>query len=360
MAILVLAALPLALSAAPAAEPRKILAELSRAIASHGLTGPEKARAYQERGILLDGMNRFEEAIRDYGEALRLNSNSAVALSNRADDYRRLNLLAAARRDYLTALAVSNPAPENAWYGLGQIAESEGKPAEAMDFYASAVGANPGYRPAANRLLALRIKSAVAQLNAAPPATVKTASNTPPATPAAEPAPASVAKTDAAPPPIVKAANSAPMTPVARPEPPPPATVKTLIRAPVTPATKSAQKPPPPTALARAAKPAPGVSAVADHSGTQEVQLASWQGEAPASQVWKKLLAKADPVLSGYSPHTVTADLPGKGHYTRLRVSARDGRQLCEALKAKGMACMAMAPAKAKPPLQVAARKSAG
>ena len=348
MAILALAALPLALSAAPSAEPRKTLAGLSRAIESRGLTGPEKARAYQERGILLDGMSRFEEAIRDYGEVLRLDSASAIALNNRANDYRRLNLFAPARRDYLTSLAVNNPAPENSWYGLGQIAESEGKPVEARDFYASAVRANPGYRPAANRLLALRIKSAVAQLNAAPPQTaptaptVKTASNVPPAAPAAGPAQPPAAQTNTAPrqtapPPTVKTANIAP---------------------PVTPAAKPAQKPPPPIALARAANPAPGVSVVTDHSGTQEVQLAAWQGEAPAPQVWKKLVAKAGDALSGYSPHTVIVDLPGKGRYTRLRVSAHDGRQLCEALKAKGLACMAMAPA--KPPLQVAARKSAG
>ena len=104
---------------------------------------------------MLDGMNRLNDAIGDYGAVLRLIPNSSTALNNRANAFRRQNRFEEARRDYLASLAADNPAPEYPYFGLGQIAESQGKPDEAKNFYARALTANPDYSLAAQRLTAL-------------------------------------------------------------------------------------------------------------------------------------------------------------------------------------------------------------
>jgi hypothetical protein len=57
---------------------------------------------------------------------------------------------------------------------------------------------------------------------------------------------------------------------------------------------------------------------------------------------WNKAVKDADGLLSGYSPHIVAADLPGKGRYYRLRVSVEFGSpaSLCQSLAARGLDCM--------------------
>ena len=131
------------------------LADLTEAIEGKGLTTPELARLYLERGLILDSLSRFDDAVGDYGAALRLVPASAPALNNRANVFRRQNKLNDARRDYLASLAADNPAPEYPYYGLGQIAEAQGKPDEARNFYSRALAANPGYGLAGERLAAL-------------------------------------------------------------------------------------------------------------------------------------------------------------------------------------------------------------
>ena len=131
------------------------LADLTEAINARGLTVPEQARAFLERGLVLDGLNRLNDAIGDYGAVLRLTPNSPTALNNRANAFRRQNRFDEAQRDYLASLAADNPAPEYPYFGLGQIAEREGKDEEAKNFYVRALTANPGYGLAAQRLTAL-------------------------------------------------------------------------------------------------------------------------------------------------------------------------------------------------------------
>ena len=285
------------------------LADLTAAVNAHSLTNPEQARAYLERGLILDGMNRLDDAIGDYGAALRLDPNSAPALNNRANAYRRQNRFEDARLDYLASLAAGNPAPEYPYYGLGQIAEGEGKPDQARNFYARAVAANPGYGLAAARLAAL---------GGAPPAAGVITLKPPAGTAAAESAP------------------------VVLHPPPPPAQAK-LSPAPFRPA---------PIVKTRTVKPAgyfgrdegTGLRPALDNPGgkpvAQEVQLGAWRQEAEAEAGWKRALAASGGVLAGLSPHIVAVDLPGRGRYYRLRVAAPDGKQLCAALTARGLDCI--------------------
>ena len=110
------------------AQADNALTDLTQAIEIHGMTDLEQSRAYMERGIVLDGMGRIDDAIGDYSAVLRLDPSSLTALSNRARAYWRANHFEEARQDFLASLAANNPAPEYPYYGLGQVAESEGKP----------------------------------------------------------------------------------------------------------------------------------------------------------------------------------------------------------------------------------------
>jgi hypothetical protein len=77
-------------------------------------------------------------------------------------------------------------------------------------------------------------------------------------------------------------------------------------------------------------------------SGPQ-LQLGAWRSEAAAMEGWNRAARKAGDLLKGHIPHIVTADLPGKGRYYRLRTEAAtsaDSARLCEALMARGLACI--------------------
>lgn len=275
------------------------LADLTAAINVHSLTNQEQSRAYLERGLILDEMNRLDDAIGDYGAALRLTPNSASALNNRANAYRRQNRFDDARRDYLASLAAGNPAPEYPYYGLGQIAEREGKPAEAKSFYARAVAANPDYELASERLAALGgIPGSSTPIVLKPPADISTAENAP----------------------VVL-------------RPPKPENAPALSRP--APAAKQADYP----GRDGQASLRPALDAHDDKPAGEEVQLGAWRQEAEAAAGWKRALAMAGGVLAGLSPHIVEVDLPGKGHYYRLRVTVPDGKHLCAALVAEGMEC---------------------
>lgn len=132
------------------------LADYTGAIRLQALPLEERAQALLQRGFLLDSLNRWNEAVRDYSSAAVLKTSSAAtALNNRANIYRRQKHLIQARRDYLAALAAGNSRPQFSYYGLGQIAEAQQDKAAARGFYAQAVSADPGYGLAADRLAAL-------------------------------------------------------------------------------------------------------------------------------------------------------------------------------------------------------------
>ena len=234
--------------------------DITGAINAHALTNTEQARAYLERGLILDGLNRLNDATGDYTEAIRLNPHSAPALNNRANAYRRQNRFDDAKRDYLASLAAGNPAPEYPYYGLGQIAEQQGKPQEAKGFYGRAFAANPGYRLAGERLAAL--------------------GGTPPVSP-----------------PIVL-------------KPPPGAAVSE--NAPIVlrlPSPKPAAAPAAPRERPAAVSPAPGkglgLRPALDNPGGQEVQLGAWRSEGEAAEGWRRAVAASGGALAGLSPHIV-------------------------------------------------------
>jgi tetratricopeptide (TPR) repeat protein len=286
------------------------LADLTQAVGTQGLTKDEQSRFYLERGLILDARNRLDDAAADYTAALRLEPSSAPALNNRANIFRRQNRFEQARFDYLASLAAGNPAPEYPYYGLGEIAESLGKPQEAIGFYVRAVTANPGFALAADRLAALG--------GAAPPEQ------------------AIILK----PPKSVRAENTVPAVRRLRdkiPAVPARAVAVAASTAAIRPADYSDHE----TGIGETG---PGLRMALDNSADnprgQQVQLGAWRSEAEAAEAWNRAVKISGGALSGLAPRIVPADLPGKGRYYRLRVETADARALCTKLAAKALDCM--------------------
>lgn len=275
------------------------LTDYTEAIESRELDRDARTRALFDRGLLLDGMDRLDDALKDYSAALSASPKFAAALNNRANVYRRLRRFAEAQHDYRASLAAGNLQTQYPYYGLGQIAEAQGKTDEARNFYAKALAVAPDFVLASRKMAALDAPQAI---HLHPPQKIAQAAK------AAEPVilrppPARLAQTKAAP------VHLRPPEPV-------------------------------PTSYDRDS---PALKPALDRAGLgSQVQLGAWRTEAEATQGWNRALRQAAGVLEGYSPHIVAVDLPGAGRYYRLRVATdkSGSKALCEALTAKGLACI--------------------
>lgn len=257
------------------------IADFTAALTIKGLTADERARALFDRGVVRDELGRPDQAIADYSAALKLVPKMAGALNNRANAYRRLGRLAEARRDYEASLAAGNPTPQFSNYGLGQIAEMQGNPLAAQDYYRSALAADPNYELAKERLASLSMAQASFVLR-------------PPTPRPREPRHEAVARASYEP------ADSIP-------------TLRPAIL---------------------------GASAAERQA---RVQLGAYRSEGDAAEGWNRLAANADGLLGGLTPQIVSVDLPGRGRFYRLRagpLERGDAGALCQRLEARGLACL--------------------
>lgn len=292
--------------------------DFTAALDTGALPAGERAQALLQRGFLRDGLGKLDDAVRDYTAVIALKGDSlATAFNNRANIYRRENKFGDAQRDYRAALSATGGKPQYSWYGLGQIAEAQADPAAARGFYARAVAADPGYALASERLQALggppenAIASAQDQLVLHPPVSASAAAA---ADPSAKPVEGAVASHKPKRPPAPAASSPSQDA----------GGGKVTLR----PALDQAR--------GNAAIPESG------HSGG-EVQLGAWRSEEEANAGWNAAKLRAGSALDGFSPHIVSADLPGKGRYYRLRIGLAAGQNqasLCAKLSAKGISCL--------------------
>ena len=131
------------------------LVDYTEAIESRHLNREAQSRALFDRGLLLDSMNRLSDALQDYSAAVSLSPKFAAALNNRANVYRRMSRFKDAKRDYQASLAAGNLQGQYPYYGLGQIAEAEGKPDQAKALYRKALAMEPDFVLASQKLAAL-------------------------------------------------------------------------------------------------------------------------------------------------------------------------------------------------------------
>ncbi len=329
------------------------MTDFSRALATRALPPEEREQALLQRGFLRDGLGRLDEAVADYTAAAALKDESAAtAINNRANIYRRQNRLADAKRDYQAALAMVGGRPQYSWYGLGQIAEAQNDLVAARGFYAKAVALDSGYALASERLAALGgpPDDAIAgpDVIVLHPPHPRGQAQTAPAGPA-EKGTTGPDTIILHPPRSARAVQRVAVvaTTVSRA-----ADGSVILGArPVSTAAPKAQgesvvlRPPRPRAsAARPANPIlrPALDAPQGRAGG-EVQLGAWRSEAEARDGWAKARSRAGGALEGLSPDIVTADLPGKGRYYRLRVTPMAGQgrsQFCAALTVQGVACL--------------------
>ncbi len=258
------------------------LLDFTEALGSGALSPPEEALALYDRGVTLDEVSRTEDAIGDYSAAIKIVPTLSAALNNRANAYRRLGKLDAARQDYEASIAAGNPHREYPNFGLGQIAEASGDAQVARGYYQAALVANPGFGPAKERIAVLG--------------------------PATEDAPI-----------VLK----------------PPGEGTVHLRPP-----GAAHRPALPATRAPDGKAPPLRSLSEGAAGI--VQLGAWRSQGEAAVAWSRIARGATAELAGLTPQVIEADLPGKGHYFRLRTDpgARGAAALCRALRAKGLACI--------------------
>jgi tetratricopeptide (TPR) repeat protein len=291
--------------------------DFTTAIDSQMLPRGDLARAYFDRGVTLDELGRTNDAIADYSRALEQVPRYATALNNRANAYRRTGRYAEARIDYQASLAAGNDQPEYPLYGLGRIAEAQGDPVMAKAFYQRALAANANFTSAAKRIAALGAVGETYTLRA---------------------------PDEAAPAPVVAREEA---------KRPPPAPVETasaegaqddlVLRPAILDVGK--KKAPQREAAVRAASftpPEPSSGAPVGNSG-ELVQLGAWRSQGDAALGWNRAAAAAGDLLSGASPRIVEADVPGKGHFWRLRTQAPAGvtaADFCTQLRTKGLSCI--------------------
>jgi tetratricopeptide (TPR) repeat protein len=288
--------------------------DFTKAIDSQLLPRGDLARAYFDRGVTLDELGSTNDAIADYSRALEQVPRYATALNNRANAYRRTGRYAEARTDYQASLAAGNDQPEYPLYGLGRIAEAQGDPVMAKAFYQRALAANGNFASASKRIAAL----------------------------------ASIGNTY-----TLRAPNDPPPMPVARAEekhPLPKAASAAddgsdglMLRPAILDVHKSKAAHAAPARIASFVPPPPASGPPTINTGDL-VQLGAWRNQGDAALGWNKAAAAAGALLTGASPRIVEADIPGKGHFWRLRTQAPTGvsaMDFCSQLRAKGLSCIA-------------------
>ncbi|MBS0276305.1 MAG: tetratricopeptide repeat protein [Proteobacteria bacterium] len=284
--------------------------DFTKAIDSQLLPRGDLARAYFDRGVTLDELGRTNDAIADYSRALEQVPGYATALNNRANAYRRTGRYAEARTDYQASLAAGNDQPEYPLYGLGRVAEAQGDPVMAKAFYQRALAANGNFAAANRRMAALASVGNTYALRA-------------PDEPAAPPSAAREEKQRQA-------------TPVSDD-----ASDGLMLRPAILDVHKT--KPAPVARIASFVPPQPSAGAPVGNRGDL-VQLGAWRSQGDAALGWNKASAAAGNLLDGASPRIVEADIPGKGHFWRLRTQAPAGvsaADFCSQLRDKGLSCIA-------------------
>lgn len=306
---------------------RAALGDFNIALAMNVLQGDDLARAYFDRGVTRDELGETGKAIADYSAALKLVPQLSAALNNRANAYRRLGRLAEAKQGYLASLKAGNPAPQYPWYGLGQIAEAQGKPADAANWYAKAVKADGDYALAAQRLAALQGPGGVTQATFVLHPPKLASSGTRPAKSQAT----SLAKSE------VKSVADEVTAPVR---------AQMASYSPVAATTVPALRPAI-LGLRGTIGTGRGSKGRADlgAAGSAMVQLGAWRDQGDAADGWNHVAGAAGEILQGRTPQIIAANIPGKGRYYRLRVNVADWHRanaLCAQLKARDLACLAV------------------
>lgn len=106
---------------------------------------PNNIQAYMERGLVLKGVHRPDDAIRDYEKVLTLESNHAEALFEIGVAYAMKNELQRAQAYYEKSIALDPDGNKLVYYNLGNLHERQGHVDAAVANYEQAIRIDPVY-----------------------------------------------------------------------------------------------------------------------------------------------------------------------------------------------------------------------
>ncbi|MDE1833019.1 MAG: AAA family ATPase [Candidatus Micrarchaeota archaeon] len=110
-----------------------------------------EAKEHWKKGNSLFEESKFEDAVGEFNEAIRVDKGYADAYFNRALTHRVMNNFSAARADLETVMELQ-PKSADAPLLIGDMAESENDYIEARRWYERSLANNPDYAEAKNRL----------------------------------------------------------------------------------------------------------------------------------------------------------------------------------------------------------------
>jgi tetratricopeptide (TPR) repeat protein len=330
------------------------VADYSAAMRIDAMSAKLRAMALYNRGLSYQKLEQPARAIEDYTSALFLDQGFAHAYYSRGNLLREQGQMLFALTDFEKAIQFNHPDPARVYYGEALAYEGLNRQSNARDALAKSLAANPGFRPALDKMAALQggaVEPAADQittsaLSAAPEIAKKEAlpeASPPPAGLLADD-PSATSTVEAAPPPkkIVDRVPVSDVTDVvvadaaAQPDQPPPE--EKIIAIEPVPAKPAAE----PEAQVTEAAAAPTAEPAAPPITGWTVQVASATSEDAAWSTWKKMQA-AHRVLSGRQPVVVKADLGTKGTFFRVRLTGfdnqNDARSACSKLKSGGVNC---------------------
>ena len=129
------------------------LTDLKTAVAKK----PGLADAHYDMGRILSDLDRCDEAIDAYSEAVRANQSFSYAYNNRGVCYLKLNRRDRALADFSDAIR-TDPRNKIAWTNRGEMREKARERREAIDDFRQALAIDPQHAPARDGLRRLGVR----------------------------------------------------------------------------------------------------------------------------------------------------------------------------------------------------------
>lgn len=115
---------------------------------------PGDAGGHTSLGVVYESQGRYDEAIREYSEALRIRPNNIEARTNLGVVYDKTGRFSEAEREYKAALNIDARFPE-IYYNLGLLYLGQNRFGEALQAFATVITLNPRSADAHNNIAML-------------------------------------------------------------------------------------------------------------------------------------------------------------------------------------------------------------
>ncbi len=139
---------------------RSDLDSCNRALEHVALTRHDRAATFVNRGILQAGLDKYQDALNDYNQALEIEPNLPQAWNGKGNLYFLAERYDDAIDAYERSLALNLPEPHVAYFNLGLVYDKMGDEALAVKNLNMALELVPDWAPARNKLQSLQARRA--------------------------------------------------------------------------------------------------------------------------------------------------------------------------------------------------------